>query len=134
MSRPTRNGTAEPNSPDQTLRREREKENPVFPVQLTTNRIGNHTQLMPSLLKVMTTHTTVIYLAYLLLEYSDNPYCYQYIYCPSELHHAAVDNQYYYEGRPLLALEHLAYPLRKALMMPFRLGGRLNSAKNVVPI
>ena len=29
----------------------------VFPVQLTTSRIGNHTRLMPSLLKVMTTHT-----------------------------------------------------------------------------
>ena len=29
----------------------------IFPVQLTTSRIGNHTRLMPSLLKVMTTHT-----------------------------------------------------------------------------
>ena len=35
--------------------------NSVFPVQLTTNRIGNHnTRLMPSLLKVMTTHTPTL--------------------------------------------------------------------------
>ena len=29
----------------------------MFLVQLTTSRIGNHTRSMPSLLKVMTTHT-----------------------------------------------------------------------------
>ena len=34
-----------------------DRENSVFSVQLTTRRIGNHTRLMPSLLKVMTTHT-----------------------------------------------------------------------------
>ena len=35
--------------------------NSVFPVQLTTSRIiGNHTGLMPSLLKVMITHTTKV--------------------------------------------------------------------------
>ena len=34
-----------------------DKENPVFPVHLTTSRIGNHTRLMPSLLKVVITHT-----------------------------------------------------------------------------
>ena len=34
-----------------------DREIPVFPVELTTSRIGNHTRLMPSLLKVMTTHT-----------------------------------------------------------------------------
>ena len=32
-----------------------EREKSVFPVQLTTSRIGNHTWLIPSLLKVMTT-------------------------------------------------------------------------------
>ena len=53
-----RDGTAEPNSQDQILRSERgQGENPVFPVQLTTSMIGNHTRLMPILLKVMTTHT-----------------------------------------------------------------------------
>ena len=34
------------------------KENSVFPVQLTTIRMGNHNRLMLKLLKVMTTHTT----------------------------------------------------------------------------
>ena len=34
-----------------------DRENSVFPVQLTTSRIDNPTWLMPSLLKVMTIHT-----------------------------------------------------------------------------
>ena len=34
-----------------------DKENLVFSVHLTTSKIGNHTRLMPSLLKVMTIHT-----------------------------------------------------------------------------
>ena len=33
------------------------RENSVFFVQLTRGRIGNYTRLIPSLLKVMTTHT-----------------------------------------------------------------------------
>ena len=33
-----------------------DRENSVFLVPLTTSRIGNHTRLMSSLLKVMTTH------------------------------------------------------------------------------
>ena len=50
MSRLTRDGTAEPVSRDQILRRERgqgrirfpwDREEFVFPVQLTTRRIGN---------------------------------------------------------------------------------------------
>ena len=43
MSRLTRDGTAEPVSRDQILRRERERGNEIliFPVQLTTSRIGN---------------------------------------------------------------------------------------------
>ena len=36
-----------------------DRENSVFPVQLTTSRIGNHTWLRPSLLKVMTTYTRI---------------------------------------------------------------------------
>ena len=36
-----------------------DRENSIFPVQLTTSRIGNHTWLMSSLLKVMTTHICI---------------------------------------------------------------------------
>ena len=42
MSRLTRDGTAEPVSRDQILRRE-DGENIFFPVQLTTSRIGKFT-------------------------------------------------------------------------------------------
>ena len=41
MSRLTRDGTAEPVSRDQVLRRERDTEKFIFSVQLTTSRIGN---------------------------------------------------------------------------------------------
>ena len=34
-----------------------DRENSIFLVQLTTSRIGNHTRLIPNLLKVTTTHT-----------------------------------------------------------------------------
>ena len=33
-----------------------DREYSIFPVQLTTSKIGNHARLMTSLLKVMTTH------------------------------------------------------------------------------
>ena len=46
MSRLTRDRTAEPVSRDQNLRREWGKENNIFPVQLTTSRIGNLTRLI----------------------------------------------------------------------------------------
>ena len=47
MSRLTRDGTAEPVSRDQILRREqRGQEILIFPVQLTTSRIGNFTRLI----------------------------------------------------------------------------------------
>ena len=46
MRRLTRDGTAEPVSRDQILRREREREIFIFPVQLTTSRIGNLTWLI----------------------------------------------------------------------------------------
>ena len=48
MSRPTWDGTAEPVSRDQILKRERGQGNTVFifPVQLTTSRIGNLTWLI----------------------------------------------------------------------------------------
>ena len=59
MSGLTRDGTGRPN-----LTREinlsganGDRKKSVFPDQLTTSRIGNHTRLMPSPLKVMTTHT-----------------------------------------------------------------------------
>ena len=53
----TRDGTAEPTSQGQTLRRERGQGKSIFPVELTTSRIGNLTQLI---LKVLTTHTSIV--------------------------------------------------------------------------
>ena len=43
----TRDGTVEPASRDQILRRERVQEIFIFPVQLTTSRIGNLTWVDP---------------------------------------------------------------------------------------
>ena len=57
MSRLTRDGTAEPVSRDQILRHARGQGNTIFPVQLTTSRIGNLTRLIHTLLYVMTIHT-----------------------------------------------------------------------------
>ena len=54
MSRLTRDGTAEPVSRDQFLRHARGQGNIIFPVQLTTSRIGNLTRLIHTLLYVMT--------------------------------------------------------------------------------
>ena len=63
MSRLTRDGTAEPVSRDQILRHARGQGNIIFPVQLTTSRIGNLTRLIHTLLYVMTIHTYIhIYL------------------------------------------------------------------------
>ena len=51
MSRLTRDGTTEPVLRDHILRRERgQREIFVFPVQLTTSRIDNLAQLIPTLL------------------------------------------------------------------------------------
>ena len=59
MSRLTRDGTAEPISRDQILRYARGQGNIIFPVQLTTSRIGNLTRLIHTLLYVMTIHTYI---------------------------------------------------------------------------
>ena len=59
MSRLTRDGTAEPVSRDQILRHARGQGNIIFPVQLTTSRIGNITRLIHTLLYVMTIHTYI---------------------------------------------------------------------------
>ena len=59
MSRLTRDGTAEPVSRDQFLRHARGQGNIIFPVQLTTSRIGNLTRLIHTLLHVMTIHTYI---------------------------------------------------------------------------
>ena len=56
MSRLARDGTAEPVSRDQILRHARGQGNIIFPVQLTTSRIGNLTRLIHALLYVMTIH------------------------------------------------------------------------------
>ena len=61
MIRLTRDEKAESNSRDQHFAGAKgDREHSVIPVQLTTSRIGNHARLMPSLLKVMTTHTQVV--------------------------------------------------------------------------
>ena len=59
MSRLTRDGMAEPVSRDQILRHARGQGDTIFPVQLTTSRIGNLTRLIHSLLYVMTIHTDI---------------------------------------------------------------------------
>ena len=59
MSRLTRDGTAEPVSRDQILRHARGQGNIIFPVRLTTSRIGNLTRLIHTLLYVMTIHTYI---------------------------------------------------------------------------
>ena len=59
MSRLTRDGTAEPVSRDQILRHARGQGNIIFPVQLTTSRVGNLTRLIHTLLYVMTIHTYI---------------------------------------------------------------------------
>ena len=55
MSRLALDGTAEPVSRDQILRRERDREIFVFSVQLTTSRTGNFTRLI--CIDMMTIHT-----------------------------------------------------------------------------
>ena len=52
-------GMAEPVSRDQILRHARGQGNTIFPVQLTTSRIGNLTRLIHTLLYVMTIHTYI---------------------------------------------------------------------------
>ena len=59
MSRLTRDGTAEPVSRDQILRHARGQGNIIFPVQLTTSKVGNLTRLIHTLLYVMTIHTYI---------------------------------------------------------------------------
>ena len=59
MSRLTGDGTAEAVSRDQILRHARGQGNIIFPVQLTTSRIGNLTRLIHTLLVVMTVHTYI---------------------------------------------------------------------------
>ena len=56
-SRLTRDGMAEPISRDQILRHARGQGILIFPVQLTTSRIGCLTRLIYTLLYVMTIHT-----------------------------------------------------------------------------
>ena len=60
ISRLTRDGTAEPVSRDQILRHARGQGNIIFPVQLTTSRIGNLTRLIHTLLYVMTIRTYIL--------------------------------------------------------------------------
>ena len=59
VSRLTRDGKAEPVSRDQILRHARGQGDIIFPVQLTTSRIGNLTRLIHTLLYVMTIHTYI---------------------------------------------------------------------------
>ena len=57
MSRLTRDGTAEPVSRDKFSGTHGDRGIFIFPVQLTTSRIGNLTRLIHTLLYVMTIHT-----------------------------------------------------------------------------
>ena len=59
MSRVTRDGTAETVSRDQIIRRERGQETSIFPLQLTTSRIGNLARLIYTLLYMMAIHTYI---------------------------------------------------------------------------
>ena len=54
MSRLTLDGTAKPVSRDQILKRERGQETFIFPVQLTTSRIGNLTRLIHTIAMCVT--------------------------------------------------------------------------------
>ena len=71
MSRLTRDETAEPVSRDQILRHARGQGDIIFPVQLTTSRIGNLARLTRTLLYVMTIHT-YIHILILLLDTINN--------------------------------------------------------------
>ena len=73
MSRLTRDGTAKLISRDQILRHARGQRNIIFPVQLTTSRIGNLTRLIHTLLYVMTIHTYIHTVDPMLLP-SGNPF------------------------------------------------------------
>ena len=76
MSRLTRDGTAEPISRDQILKHARGQGNIIFPVQLTTSRIGNLTRLIHTLLYVMTIHTyTHIYIIATTLSEEESSRC-----------------------------------------------------------
>ena len=68
MSGQTQDGTVEPISRKQFLRREREQGKNIFSVQLTTSRVGNHTRLVHALLKVVLTilHSAVARVAFTL--------------------------------------------------------------------
>ena len=69
MSRLTRDGTADPVSRDQILRHVRGQGNIIFPVQLTTSRIGNLTRLIHTLTICVTIHTYYTYFARLQQEF-----------------------------------------------------------------
>ena len=56
MGRLTRDGTDKLVSGDQILRRERGQGKLIFPLQLTTSKIGNHTRLIHTLLYGITIH------------------------------------------------------------------------------
>ena len=59
MSRLTRDGTAEPVSQTKFSGTHGDRGTFIFPVQLTTSRIGNLTRLIHTLLYVMTIHTYI---------------------------------------------------------------------------
>ena len=59
MSRLTRDGTAEPVSRDEILRRKRGQGNIISLVQLTTSRIGKLTRLIHTLAICVTIHASV---------------------------------------------------------------------------
>ena len=62
MSRLMRDGNAEPVSRDQIPRRERDREIFIFPVQLTTSKIGNLTLLILTF-AICDDHTYILYIS-----------------------------------------------------------------------
>ena len=59
MSRVTQNGTAEPVSRDHISGANADRDTFIFPVQLTTSRIGNLTRLIHTLAICMSIHTYI---------------------------------------------------------------------------
>ena len=90
MSRLKRDGTAEPVSRDQILRHARGQGNIIFPVQMTTSRIGNLTRLIHTLIYVMTVHIYIYIYIYTI-----------YIYIPFLLKSNGVDDRKVVFLRPL---------------------------------
>ena len=75
MSRLTRDETTEPVLRDQILRHEREQEVLIFPVQLTTGKIGNLTRLVHTLAIRVTIHNDIVNILQMVIHVSTQARC-----------------------------------------------------------